>query len=87
MRLTKGTNYPPTTLDIFPEEVMTDENGQCIYRMHAFDKPETTIRKKKWRKDTISFGNAPLRGILPLRQLYYRVNEARIKSTTRMGFD
>ena len=86
MRLTKKTNYPSYTADILPDIVMQSNSGNVLYRTHDFDKPEVTKRVKKWRKDNISFGNAPLRGLLPLRRLYYSVNESRTPATLRMGY-
>ena len=53
---------------------------------HKFDQMELGARTKKWRKDDIHFGNAPLRGLLPLRYLYYRTNEGKIPAEIRMGF-
>ena len=52
----------------------------------SFDQQELGCHAKKWRKNDIHFGNAPLHGMLPLRMLYYRSNEAKIPSMTRMGF-
>ena len=86
MRLTKKSNYPSYTADMSTDVVMQASNGQVLYRTHEFDKPELKVRAKKWRKDNINFGNAPLRGLLPLRPLYYRINEAKIPATTRMGY-
>ena len=85
MRLTKKTTYPSYPDDIATDIVQQDSNGQVLYRTHSFDMPESNPRKKKWRKDTIKSGEGPLRGLLPLRKLYYRVNESKIPATTRMG--
>ena len=38
-------------------------------------------------ENDIHFGNAQLCGMLPLQFLYYRTNEAKISSMTRMGFE
>ena len=46
---------------------------------------KVSLEQKKWRKDTIKAGDGPLRGLMPLRKLYYRVNESKIPATTRMG--
>ena len=85
MRLTKKTTYPSYPDDISTDIVQQDSTGQVLYRSHSFDMPESTPRKKKWRKDTIQSGEGPLCGLLPLRKLYYFVNEAKIPATTRMG--
>ncbi len=87
MRTTKKTTYPSYTDDLIPNVVMQDESGQVLFRTHHFDHPEKGKRTKKWRRDTITFGNAPLRGIVPLRPLYHRINEAKIPAMTRMGYD
>ena len=87
MRLTKKTTYPSYTVDLLTDVVQTDDDGQVLYRTHSFDKPESKTLVKKWRKDTIQSGDGPLRGLLPLRQLYYRVNESKIPATTRLGMN
>ena len=65
--------------------VQCDTNGQVLFRTHSFDKPETKRHAKKWRKDSIQSGDGPLRGLLPLRKLYYRINESKIPATTCLG--
>ena len=87
MRLLKKNTYPPYTTDDYHEVVLEDNDGNVLYRTHEFDKPEDGDRVKKWRKDDINHGDAPLRGLLPLRYLYYRTNEAKIPATLRMGID
>ena len=86
MRLIKRNNYPPYILDTFDRTVLEDDNGNPIMVSHFFDQQELGCHAKKWRKNDIHFGNVPLRGMLPLRMLYYRSNEAKIPSMTRMGF-
>ena len=85
MRLTKKMTYPSYPDEITTDVVQQDENGQVLYRTHSFDKPESNPHAKKWRKDTIKSGDGPLHGLLPLRKLYYRVNESKIPATTWMG--
>ena len=85
MHLTKKTTYPLYPDDIATDIVQQDANGQVLYRTHSFDKPESNPRAKKWRKDTIMSGDGPLRGLLPLRKLYYCVNESKIPAMTCMG--
>ena len=85
MRLTKKTTYPSYTADILPDVVLRNEHGNVLFRTHSFDKPEAKCLVKKWRKDNIKSGDRPLRGLLPLRKLYYRANESTIPATTRMG--
>ena len=87
MKLTKRNTYPAYTTDDYPDVVLEDRDGQALFRTHDFDKAEHGNRVKKWRKDDINFGNAPLRGLLPLRYLYYRANEAKIPATLRMGIE
>ena len=86
MRLIKRNNYPPYILDTVDRIVLEDDNGNPIMVSHFFDQQELGCHAKKWRKNDIHFGNAPLHGMLPLRMLYYRSNEAKIPSMTRMGF-
>lgn len=86
MKLTKKTTYPVYTSDLLPDVVMQNADGNPLYRTHEFDKPELRIRVKKWRRTTVNFGTAPLRGVMPLRQLYYKINEAQIPATTRIGY-
>ena len=85
MRLTKKTTYPSYPDDIATDVVQHNSNGQVLYRTHSFDKPEKKPHAKKWRKDSIQSGDGPLRGLLPLRKLYYHINEAKIPATTRLG--
>ena len=87
MKLLKKTNYPPYTVDNADDVVLRDANGVPLICSHDFDKIESGMRTKKWRKQDINFGNAPLRGMLPLRYLYYRTNEAKIPAMTRMGYN
>ena len=86
MRLIKQNNYPPYILDTVDRTVLEDDNGNPIMVSHFFDQQELGCHAKKWRKNDIHFGNVPSRGMLPLRMLYYRSNEAKIPSMTRMGF-
>ena len=86
MRLIKWNNYPPYILDTLDRTVLEDNNGNSIMVSHFSNQQELGSHAKKWRKNDIHFGNAPLRGMLPLRMLYYRSNEAKIPSMTTMGF-
>ena len=86
MKLIKRNNYPPYISDTVDRTVLEDDNGNPIMVSHFFDQQELGCRAKKWRKNDIHFGNVPLCGMLLLRMLYYRSNEAKIPSMTRMGF-
>ena len=77
--------YPSYPDEITTDVVQQDEKGQVLYRTNSFDKPESNPHAKKWRKDMIKSGDGPLRGLLPLRKLYYRVNKSKIPATTWMG--
>ena len=85
MKLTKRSNYPPYILEASDNVVLRDTNGNPLMCSHKFDNIELGMRAKKWRKDDINFGNKPVRGMLPLRYLYYRTNEAQIPAVTHMG--
>ena len=65
--------------------VLEDSNGTALFRSHSFDKPQLKALAKKWHKETINSGDGPLRGLMPLRSLYYRANESKIPVTIRMG--
>ena len=78
MRLLKRNNYPAYTLNNPNNVILKDGSGIPLMISHKFDQQELGFRVKKWRKDDINFGNAPVRGMLPLRHLYYRTNEAKI---------
>ena len=86
MKLLKKTNYPPYTIDNVDNVVMCDSNGVPVICSHDFDKLKSGMRCKKWHKQDINFGNAPLCGMLPRRYLYYHTNEAKIPAMTRMGY-
>ena len=85
MRTTKKTTYPSYPVEIQPSDE-DDDNSSGVFKPHDFDKPSTRKLVKKWRKDNISYGDGPLRGLQPLRSLYYKANEAKIPATTRMGY-
>ena len=85
MHLTKKTTYPSYTVNILADVVQTDDNGKVLYRTHSFDKSKSKTLVKKWWKDTIQSGDGALHGLLPLRKLYYHVNESKIPATTCMG--
>ena len=55
-----------------------------VYRPHVFDFPDEKERAKKGRRVHVSTGDQPLRGMKPVRE-YFRINEANIKATVRMG--
>ena len=81
MKLIKCNNYPAYILDNIDRTVLEDDNGNPIMVSHFFDQQELGSCIKKWRKNDIHFGT------FHLRFLYYRTNEAKISSMTRMGFD
>ena len=87
MKLLKKTNYLLYTVDPGDNVFLRDENGAPLICSHDFDKLESGMCSKKWRKQDINFGNVPLRGMLPLRYLYYRTNEAKIPAMTHMGYN
>ena len=86
MKLLKKTNYPAYSVTNPHDVVHRDTNGIPVICSHEFDQLESGVRTKKWRKEDINYGNAPLRGMLPLRYLYYRTNEAKIPAMTCMGY-
>ena len=86
MKLLKKMNYPPYTVDNADNVVLRDANGIPLICLHEFDHLESGMQVKKWRKQDINFGNAPLCLMLPLRYLYYCVNKSKIPVMTRMGY-
>ena len=87
MQLIKKINYPAYTLDDTNRIVLEDKDGNTLMLSHTFDQLELGSCVKKWCKDDIHFGNAPVHGMLPLRYLYYRTNKAKIPTMTRMGLE
>ena len=87
MKLLKKTNYPAYTVDNIDDMVLKDLNGVPLICSHEFDKLESGLHVKKWRKQDIHFGDAPLRGMLPLCYLYYRMNKAQIPAMMQMGYN
>ena len=87
MKLLKKTNYPAYTVDNVDDMVLKDSNGVPLICSHEFNKLESGMRVKKWRKQDIHFGDTPLHGMLPLHYLYYRMNEAQIPAMTQMGYN
>ena len=81
----KKTTYPSYPVALPNDIVLRSVNGQILYRSHNFDCKSTIKVAKKWRKDSITFGDAPLRGQQPLRPLYYKVNESKKPATLHMG--
>ena len=86
MRLTKKTTYPSYCVDIPTDIVLQNPDGSVLFHTHSFDKPEAKKLVKKWRKDNIAYGNAPMRGQQPVR-FYHKINESKIPASTRMGFN
>ena len=85
MKLTKKSTYPAYPVDVITDVVMNDSNGQVLYQSHTFDCCEKFMRKKKWWKSNITYGDAPLCGQQSLRSMYYHVNESKIPATLCMG--
>ena len=85
MRTSKKSTYPSYPADIASNIVMRDNNGTVLFQSHIFDRSSKYEHKKKWRKDSLTYGDAPLSGLQPLRRLYYKVNESKVPATLRMG--
>ena len=86
MQTTKKTTYPS-----YPVDILNNESADTVqddgFQPHDFDKPSSHPLAKKWRKDNVSYGDGPLRGLQPLYPLYYKANESKIPATTRLGYD
>ena len=59
MKLLKKTNYPAYTVDNVDDMVLKDSNGVPLICSHEFNKLESGMHVKKWRKQDIHFGDAP----------------------------
>ena len=64
MKLLKKTNYPAYTVD---NVVLRHSNSVHLICSHEFDKLESGMQVKKWRKQDLNFGNAPLCGHVALK--------------------
>ena len=85
MKTTKKSTYPAYPVDVNSDVVLCDNNGQVLFRSHEFDRALKYKCNKKWRKNKLTYSNAPLSGLQPLRHLYYKINESKIPATLRMG--
>ena len=81
----RGAPYPSRPLD--PQaDSGSSEDESSNFRSHSFDRiPRKFMKRKKFRP-TMSGPNEPSRGEENIRTIgKYRLNEAKIKSCTRMG--
>ena len=85
MKTTKKSTYPAYPVDVNSDVVLCDNNGQVLFRSHEFDRASKYKRTKKWRKNKLTYGDAPLSGLQPLRRLYYKINESKVPATLHMG--
>ena len=85
MRTTKKSTYPSYPVDIASNVVIRDNNGTILFRSHVFNRQSKYESTKKYRKDSLTYGDALLSGLQPLRRLYYKVNESKVPATLRMG--
>ena len=79
------------TYPSYPVDILNNESADTVqahgFQPHDFDKPSSHPLAKKWRKDNVSYGDGPFRGLQPLCPLYYKANESKIPATTRLGYD
>ena len=81
----KKSSYPAYPVDVNSDVVLCDNNGQVLFKSHEFNRPLKYKRTKKWHKNKLTYGDAPLSGLQPLRHLYYKINESKVPATLRMG--
>ena len=85
MKTTKKSTYPAYPVEVHSDVILHDNNGQVLFRSHEFNRPSKYKRTKKWHKNKLAYGDAPISGLQPLRHLYYKINESKIPATLCMG--
>ena len=85
MKTTKKSTYPAYPVEVHSDVVLRDNNGQVLFRSHEFDRPSKYKQTKKWCKNKLTYSDAPLSGLQPLRHLYYKINESKVPATLLMG--
>lgn len=82
---TKGT-YPVHLLEHDKQQVESAEKPENqYYKDHHFDKMDQHLALNRVRRQDITTGIAPLRGVLGVRPRFFHVNENRINPETRAG--
>lgn len=56
-----------------------------FFKEHPFDKELPESYRARQRKSWVTTGLAPLTGVAPLRERFFKVDESRIDDLTRMG--
>lgn len=62
-----------------------DIDPNAYFKAHFFDQVDMHNPSTRARRDDITMGNAPLRGVAGIRGLHYKVNEKLILPETRHG--
>ena len=65
MKTTKKSTYPAYPVDVNSDVVLRDNNGQVLFRSHEFDRASKYKCNKKWHKNKLTYGDAPLSGLQP----------------------
>ena len=84
MKTTKKSTYPAYPVEVNSNVILHDNNGQVLFRSHEFDRDSKYKQNKKCLKNKLTYSDAPLSGLQPLRHLYYKINESKIPVTLRM---
>ena len=83
----RGAPYPARLMEKATNDISTDEDAH-VFQTHSFDRFPRQYGKRKKFRPTISAPNEPSRGEENIRTIgRFRLNEAKIKSCTRMGLD
>ena len=69
MKTTKKLTYPAYPVEVNSDVILCDNNGQVLFRSHEFDRASKYERSKKWHKNKLTYSDAPLSGLQPLRRL------------------
>ena len=56
----------------------------CLDHMNSIEHQKYK-QNKKWHKNKLTYSDAPLSRLQPLRCLYYKINESKIPATLHMG--
>ena len=85
MKTTKKLTYPAYPVEVNSDVILQDNNGQVLFRSHEFNRASKYKQNKKWHKNKLTYSDAPLSRLQPLRCLYYKINESKIPATLHMG--
>lgn len=68
-----------------PQHAVDENNTGEYFKDHHFDQIDLRNVNGRTRRDDITKGNGPLKGVQGLRSNYYKVNEGKIPMEQRLG--